>query len=188
MSDNTDPQHDDQPEGNDHIAELRAAAERGKAAAGEAAAAKRELAFVKAGIDTDAGVGKLLFESYQGEPTKEAVLAAASAYGIAPGAPAAQDPAPTPAQQPDYTDAERAQSAVRADLATGSEVPAGQPDIDPHVAGLAKFHEARAAGTPRDDAAAAYFGTVLTAAANGDKRAVFDEEAHRREAAAYRGR
>jgi thioredoxin-like negative regulator of GroEL len=61
--------------------ELRKAAE-AKAAAGEQA--QRELAFVKAGIDTDKGGGKLLFKSYDGEMTADAIRKAAEEYDIIP--------------------------------------------------------------------------------------------------------
>lgn len=55
-------------------------------------AARRELAFVKAGIPTDSGPGKLLAETFKGEPTAEAVMAHAQAYGISLTAPAPAGP------------------------------------------------------------------------------------------------
>ena len=55
----------------------------------EADAAKRELAFIKAGIDLDSPGGKLLAKAYDGPPTAEAIKAAATEYGVlAPEAPA----------------------------------------------------------------------------------------------------
>lgn len=59
------------------------AEERGRAeAAAEAEAAKRELAFLKAGIDLDSPGGKLLAKAYDGAPTVEAIKAAAVEYGV----------------------------------------------------------------------------------------------------------
>lgn len=42
----------------------------------------RSQAFELAGIDKSEGPGKLLFESYSGEPTRDAVYEAAETYGI----------------------------------------------------------------------------------------------------------
>lgn len=48
--------------------------------------ASRELAFVKAGIDTENGVGKLLAKTYDGELDPEAIKTYAQEYGIEVGA------------------------------------------------------------------------------------------------------
>ena len=50
----------------------------------EGESAKRELAFLKAGIDTSTGTGKLLAKSYEGELTVEAIKAQAEEYGLIP--------------------------------------------------------------------------------------------------------
>lgn len=174
MSDNTpDPTNVEPPEG-DNLAQLRQAADDGRKARADAEAARRELAFAKAGIDTDSGVGKLLFSSYTGEPSKEAVLAAAAEYGITPATPEAQHAAPV------VSDEERRQSAERAALTTQSEPPAGTgPEPDPREVGLAEFRRARAEGKPTDIAADEFFGRVLEAAyAKGDERVIFDPVRH----------
>lgn len=73
---------------------LEADAEAGKAAVAEAAQARRELAFLKAGVDLDTPQGKLLAKAYDGEPTVEAVKAAAVEFGVltadTPAVPAAE--------------------------------------------------------------------------------------------------
>lgn len=48
----------------------------------EAESAKRELAFLKAGIDVDTPQGKLFAKAYDGDPSFEAVKAAAQEYGL----------------------------------------------------------------------------------------------------------
>jgi hypothetical protein len=48
----------------------------------DASAAKRELAFTKAGIDTSKGVGKLLAKTYDGDLDPEEIQAFAQEYGI----------------------------------------------------------------------------------------------------------
>lgn len=173
MSD-IDPDDNEQPEPDDRKAELkelREAAERGKKAQQEAETARRELAFAKAGIDTDAGVGKLLFQSFQGDPTKEAVLAAAEEYGINVGA--AEPPAPAIPEE------ERTQTRERANLATGAEVPGLEAEPDPIAKGYAEFHELRATGVPQADAADAVLGRIFKAAyVDHDPRVLHDQAAY----------
>jgi phosphomannomutase len=48
----------------------------------EAKAAQRELALMKAGIDTSSGAGKLFAKAYEGELTQEAITAQAEEYGL----------------------------------------------------------------------------------------------------------
>lgn len=60
-------------------AEAKAEAQRVKA---EADTARRELAFLKAGVDLDTPQGKLLAKAYDGDPTPEAVKAYAEEYGV----------------------------------------------------------------------------------------------------------
>jgi len=48
----------------------------------EASAAKRELAFLRAGIDLDSPQGKLFAKAYDGDPTADAVKSAAQEYGL----------------------------------------------------------------------------------------------------------
>ena len=67
--------------------ELRASKDALKAAneaKSEGEAAKKELAFLKAGVDTSKGTGKLLAKSYDGELTMEAIKAQAEEYGLIP--------------------------------------------------------------------------------------------------------
>lgn len=48
----------------------------------EARTARRELAFLKAGIDTESNVGKLFAKAYDGDTSLDAVKAAAAEYGL----------------------------------------------------------------------------------------------------------
>lgn len=61
---------------------LEADAREGKKAANELAAAKRELAMHKAGIDLDSKAGRLFAKAYDGDSTVEAVKAAAAEYDL----------------------------------------------------------------------------------------------------------
>ena len=57
------------------IKELRDAAERGRQASQELEEMKREMAFMKAGVDTDTKAGQLLFKAYDGELDTESIKA-----------------------------------------------------------------------------------------------------------------
>lgn len=59
-------------------AELKAAND----AKSEGELAKRELNFIKAGIDTDSPQGKLLLKAYDGENSLDAIKAAGEEYGL----------------------------------------------------------------------------------------------------------
>jgi len=63
-------------------ADLRDALERAKAEAAEGQAAKRELAFIKAGIDTSTPMGSLFTRAYDGEIDADAIKAAAVKDGV----------------------------------------------------------------------------------------------------------
>jgi hypothetical protein len=167
------------PQESANMAELRAAAERGRAAQAEADAARRELAFLKAGITTDTGPGKLLLKSYDGDLTPEAVLAAAAEYGIAPQP--AQPPAEAPAPAPAFTAEDAAAARERAELVSGSEPPGGPADPDPIQTGLDRFYEDRKSGKSSEQAAKSFIDTVFSAAAAGDERALHDPVRWRQE-------
>ena len=62
----------------------KAAAREANEAKAEANAAKRELALLKAGIDTNSPTGKLFVKAYDGEISVEAIKAAAGEYGLIP--------------------------------------------------------------------------------------------------------
>lgn len=102
----------------------------------EARGAQRELAFVKAGVDTDSPLGKVLMKGYDGKDDVDAIKAAwaelnpqpvapvvveevaATQEGVAGAAPAATTPAPEPTG-----------SAERRSLAEGA-APGGAPAGD----------------------------------------------------------
>jgi hypothetical protein len=66
----------------DRMKQLEAENQKYRAEAAEAVAAKRELAFIKVGIDVDSPTGKLFAKAYDGETSPEAVAAAAAEYGL----------------------------------------------------------------------------------------------------------
>lgn len=73
-----DQNHDDGGEMSpEAIRNLRSAADAGKKAQAEAEEARRELAFVKAGINTDDKVGRMLYATYDGDLEVESIKEAA---------------------------------------------------------------------------------------------------------------
>jgi len=147
------------------IKELRDAADRGKQASQELNAMKREMAFLKAGVDTDSKVGQLLYKAYDGELDTESIQAEWSEL-----APAAA----TPPSEPDTTDDARV-SQQRQDLASDNVPPENQTE-SPYDAGHREFQQMIADGRPKDESAARFVHTVLEAAsgANPDPRVISD--------------
>jgi hypothetical protein len=85
MSDNAEFEQDETEGRNpvrDRMKQLEAENQKYRAEAAEAVAAKRELAFIKVGIDVDSPTGKLFAKAYDGETSPEAVAAAAAEYGL----------------------------------------------------------------------------------------------------------
>jgi hypothetical protein len=147
------------------IKELRDAADRGKQASQELNAMKREMAFLKAGVNTDTKVGQLLYKAYDGELDTESIQAEWSE--LAPGA-------ATPPSEPDTTDDARV-SQERQDLA-GDSVPPENQTESPYDAGHREFKTMMDAGRPKEDSAARFINTVLEAAggATPDPRVISD--------------
>ena len=148
------------------IKELRDAADRGKKATQELDAMKREMAFLKAGVDTDTKAGQLLYKAYDGDLETEAIQAEWSE--LVPGA-----AAPPPAETVDATDTQVEQQ--RQDLA-GDHVPPENQTESPYDAGHRVFKEMVDAGRPTEDSAARFIHTVLEAAGgdNPDQRVLTD--------------
>jgi hypothetical protein len=155
-----DDQHEEAPSA------LREAAERGRRAVDENEVLRKELAFVKAGIDTDSKLGQLLFRTYEGDLTVDAIKAeAADIPGLL---------APTPAPQ-DEPEMDPGLQQMREGFANG-EPTSGEAPADAKALALGAFNDALKQGFTRDDAAVEYFGTLLSEAANGNRSAIFDRE------------
>ena len=140
------------------IKELRDAADRGKKATQELDAMKREMAFLKAGVDTDTKAGQLLYKAYDGDLETEAIQAEWSE--LVPGA-----AAPPPAETVDATDTQVAEQ--RRDLA-GDHVPPENQTESPYDAGHREFRTMMDEGRPKEASAARFVHTVLEAAGGAD--------------------
>jgi hypothetical protein len=157
--------------------ELRAAAKAGKAAKVEAEAARRELAFTKAGIDTDSDRGQMFMDSYKGELDKDAIKTKFdSIFGTVEAPNDDQDEAERAAAEEEL----KRQTQDRRDLTSaGTEhtPPSEGSLID---AGYQRMQEALNDGRPMEIAFREALGGTLAAANQGDPRAVWtgwsDEE------------
>lgn len=171
MSDETESQED--------VSELRKAAEGGKAAKREAELAKRELAFVKAGVDTDKKPARALLENYDGELTSDAIRAEATEWGLLE---AAESTEASPAESAAEAVAEA--QATRESL-EGRPAPDEPAQIGGVDAALKNFLKNKEDGMSQVNATNHAFGEVIKAAAQGDKQARFSEDDWEEERAKY---
>jgi hypothetical protein len=126
---------------------------------------QRELAFTKAGIDTDTDAGKIFARGYDGELTSEAIKAAAAGFNLAP-APVEPPADPEVALEPN----EAAVLAAGAELG-GTPPPAEPPTADPYEDATRVFEEHHANGS-RIEAVGFALNSVANAANRGDQRVI----------------
>ena len=159
MAEETEQQED--------VSELRKAAEAGKSARQEADLAKKELAFVKAGINTDTKPAQALLRSYDGDLTTDAIQAEAREWSLLE--------TPAPAEKPDYS-AEAEQQELRDQVNTGEPAPDTQPQVSLVEQAFKEFHTDREGGKSQTEATNQVIGKIIKAAAMGDPQARFDPD------------
>lgn len=155
---NVDPDYDDGPS----AAEIQAQAD-AQAATARAEAAERQLALVSAGVDITTPTGRMFLDAYKGELNPEAIKASATEVG------AIRAPEPVVEEKPDNTEADE-----RLNLGAGAAAAYVPDDAHPAQAGMAEFDAALARGETRERAASYVVQSLLTAAVNGDQRAMYD--------------
>lgn len=171
-------EHDDDTN-TDDLAGLRRAAKDGKAALTENERLKKELLFAKAGIDTDSKIGGMLFKTWEGDDL-DALRAEAKELGIT------GQPAPTQQQGQQQVDDDDDDDRAQHQRGFRQGSPAGATDTptpDPTDRALREFHGDIKNGARRVDAGLAAIDKVLSAAASGDKRAIFNPDEFARKAA-----
>lgn len=155
----------------DHAKQLEADLKTTKKNEADAATLAKENAFLKAGVDLEDPVAKMLFNSYDGELDTEAVKAAAVAVRLTPGE-------PTPAAGSTPTEpVDTSQTTERNALANDTGGAVQLPAEDPIQAGYKEFYDGLARGQSREDASVAVIGRVIAAAEEGDPRFRFDANA-----------
>ena len=159
--------------------ELRKAAEEGSKARRENELLRKEMAFIKAGIDTDSKPARALLENYAGDLTTEAITAEATEWGLVKAAEPAPEPASEPA--PDLS-AERELQEMR-DASTGQAAPNTPPTVDAYAAVFKDFEADRENGLSQTDATNRAIGRLVQKAAAGDPTAIFNQDAWEEKAA-----
>lgn len=147
------------------IKELRDAAERGRKASQELDEMKREMAFLKAGVDTESKAGQLLYKAYDGDLDTDLIRSEAEELGILRDSPVPQQVQTDPSDE----HATRERQAL-----AESHVPPEEQTENPYDKGHREFREMVNVGRPTEDAAASFVRTVIEAAANGDQRVISD--------------
>lgn len=171
---------------NDNIQQLRDQASQSKANADKNVLLEKEMAFMRAGVDTQSKPAQALIASYAGDLTPEAILAEATEWGLvkAPQTPATETP-PAGGEQQQQTDAEaaaataaaQAQQDMRQTVAGGGAAPPPEPPVVGGVdRAMTDFKDSRLAGMPKDQAMGLAANNVLAAGVTGDKQALFDPE------------
>ena len=148
------------------IKELRDAADRGREAIQERDQLKREMAFMKAGVDTDSKAGQLLFKAYDGELETESIQAEWQEL-VPTSAPVEQ-----PEQAQDTVNEADTQVAEQRQALAEDSVSVEASTQSPYEQGFQEFKKAYDAGTPKEDSAARFVHTVLEAASQGDERVI----------------
>jgi hypothetical protein len=133
------------------------------------AAARRENALLKSGIDLEHPTGQLFAQSYDGELTVDALRAEAARYSVPLRG---QAPAtPTTGTQVVEETIEPTGTAERMALSDGSPADTGE-DKDPRQISNEHFDKRMAEGLPREDAAAESLNILAQAAMRGDSRVI----------------
>ena len=148
------------------IKELRDAADRGREAIQERDLLKREVAFMKAGVDTDSKAGQLLFKAYDGELETESIQAEWQELAPTPTPVVEPEPAQETVNEADTRVADQRQALAEDSISVEATTPS------PYDQGFQEFKTAWDSGKPKDEAAAKFVHTVLEAAGKGDERVI----------------
>jgi len=150
------------------IKELRDAAERGRQASQELEEMKREMAFMKAGVDTDSKAGQLLFKAYDGELDTESIQAEWQELNPNPVVETQLETEPVTTDATDTKVAEQRQALAEDSVSVEATTQS------PYEQGFQEFKEMYDSGSPKEDSAARFVHTVLEAASQGDERVFSD--------------
>ena len=148
------------------IKELRDAADRGREAIQERDQLKREMAFMKAGVDTDSKAGQLLYKAYDGELETESIQAEWQEL-VPTSAPVVE-----PEQAQDNVNETDTQVAEQRQALAEDSVSVEASTQSPYEQGFQEFKTAYDAGRSKEDSAAKFVHTILEAASQGDERVV----------------
>lgn len=131
---------------------------------------QRELAFLKAGIDTNSPMAQYFVQGYSGELDPESIKEEATKVGLVSGE--EEEEKTTENNNPDLTQEEKDQATNRRNLSTGA-LPDDNEGESPYAAARRTHKETIDAGASKDDALAAGIGKIFDAALNGDERVMY---------------
>jgi hypothetical protein len=152
------------------IRKLEKSGEKASKLEAEKAEMARELAFIRAGVDTETKLGKMFMKSYDGELEAEAIKAEAAEVGALKG-----DVAPKPVET---DDGETESSDERSSLGAGANADQFRTgDPDPQEEAVKAGRAAMAKGGTEEDSLGVAFDVIAKAGVAGDKRAIWDPTA-----------
>lgn len=127
---------------------------------------ERELAFLKAGVDTDSKAGQLLFKAYDGDLEPDAIRSEAAELGLMEPPKAEEDE--IPAEEREATD-------VRGSVATGAAPGADDRTENPRATALREGQKILEEGASREDAIGHAFAVLAEAGyRENDRRVIYD--------------
>lgn len=153
--------HDENnPDGvEDPIKDLRARADKASELEAENASKEREIAFLKAGIDTDSAIGSLLFKAYEGDLDKETLTIEFASLVSNPTVVDADKKIPDEPESP---------LGAMSDLGRSAQ-PGAIPPVDLIEDGWAEYQSRIKAGARKSDAAASVINRLFDGAVRESK-------------------
>lgn len=152
---------------NPNLRHIREKAERTEKAEAAEASLRREVAFLRAGIDTDSKLGALFQRSYEGDVTDvDALVAEAKELGV----PFKGQSAPVEEPQSEESN-EPTGSDQRRELANNAPADSGEQE-HPWVRAEAAFKDAQSSGARWEEAGGEAVRILAQAANAGDERAI----------------
>lgn len=147
-----------------------------QAARGERDALQREVAMLRAGVDSEHPAYSYFNAGYKGELAPDDIKAEwAKITGNQTTTPPAEGQAPAqPSVPTEVADQLQALQDARSKLTGGATAPGTEPTPDPMDTALTTFHEARKGGDNQQQAMRKAFQVMFNAAAAGDQRIAFD--------------
>lgn len=168
MAEHDQNEDQDQPD-SEGIKQLREQAKQTADLQKQVDAQKRELAFAKAGVDTESKLGKMLFQTFEGDLSADAIQAEAKEIGLL------RTEADASTQQTSVSTEDRQQTDQRQSLAAGSldDGTQGQKStVDPQLQGITETRARLKDGEAPESAFQSYVQNVVDAAVAEDPRVI----------------
>lgn len=174
------------------ISALRAQADRVGGLESDNAAKDREIAFLRAGVDTSTLIGRNIMQMHGDKPLEaDAIAETTAAVRNELGLPAEGETPPpvNPAPQPGEEGSPEAALAAAQGALAGGQLPPGSEPIPPEKSvlemGVDTYTAARRSGVGEIDAQVAGIGEIIRAGAQGHKEAAYDRQAFQAKAAEH---